>query len=270
MFGKLLKAEWRSSRRTVGILCAVILIAGLLAGLMGAWMLRLSVSDKPVPDLLQVSFVLLVMAAVITVPMACVASVFYALYRFYRSRFTEEGYLTYTLPVNNHQLMLSSILASVLEILLVLLAAALAVALCGGLTLSALPWEEVSEDFFATVSRYAGAMGQSLLENLPEILRGLGMMLLMALSQLIVLMLAVTIGSIAAKKHPVLMAFVVYYGIDILRLIVGILVINGSSRITGGLTMGAMDGTMDVISVITILGGYFAMYYLTSRKLNLS
>ena len=134
MFGKLLKAEWRSSRRTVGILCAVILIAGLLAGLMGAWMLRLSVSDKPVPDLLQVSFVLLVMAAVITVPMACVASVFYALYRFYRSRFTEEGYLTYTLPVNNHQLMLSSILASVLEILLVLLAAALAVALCGGLT----------------------------------------------------------------------------------------------------------------------------------------
>lgn len=267
MFGKLLKAEWRSSRRTVGILCAVILIAGLLVGLMGAWMMRLSVSNTTAPDFLQIIFVLLMMAAVVAVPMACVASVFYALYRFYRSRFTEEGYLTYTLPVNNHQLMLSSILASVLEILLVLLAAALAVALCGGLTLSALPWEEVSEDFFATVSRYAGAMGQSLLENLPEILRGLGMLLLMALSQLIMLMLAVTIGSIAAKKHPVLMAFVVYYGIDILRLIVGILVIAGSGRITGGL---AMDGTLDVISVITILGGYFAMYYLTSRKLNLS
>lgn len=267
MFGKLLKAEWRSSRRTVGILCAVILIAGLLVGLMGAWMMRLSVSNTTAPDFLQIIFVLLMMAAVVAVPMACVASVFYALYRFYRSRFTEEGYLTYTLPVNNHQLMLSSILASVLEILLVLLAAALAVALCGGLTLSALPWEEVSEDFFATVSRYAGAMGQALLENLPEILRVLGMMFLMALSQLIMLMLAVTIGSIAAKKHPVLMAFVVYYGIDILRLIVGILVINGSGRITGGL---AMDGTLDVISVITILGGYFAMYYLTSRKLNLS
>lgn len=267
MFGKLLKAEWRSSRRTVGILCAVILIAGLLVGLMGAWMMRLSVSNTTAPDFLQIIFVLLMMAAVVAVPMACVASVFYALYRFYRSRFTEEGYLTYTLPVNNHQLMLSSILASVLEILLVLLAAALAVALCGGLTLSALPWEEVSEDFFATVSRYAGAMGQAILENLPDILRGLGMLLLMALSQLIMLMLAVTIGSIAAKKHPVLMAFVVYYGIDILRLIVGILVIAGSGRITGGL---AMDGTLDVISVITILGGYFAMYYLTSRKLNLS
>lgn len=267
MFGKLLKAEWRSSRRTVGILCAVILIAGLLVGLMGAWMMRLSVSNTTAPDFLQIIFVLLMMAAVVAVPMACVASVFYALYRFYRSRFTEEGYLTYTLPVNNHQLMLSSILASVLEILLVLLAAALAVALCGGLTLSALPWEEVSEDFFATVSRYAGAMGQAILENLPDILRGLGMLLLMALSQLIMLMLAVTIGAIAAKKHPVLMAFVVYYGIDILRLIVGILVIAGSGRITGGL---AMDGTLDVISVITILGGYFAMYYLTSRKLNLS
>ena len=81
---------------------------------------------------------------------------------------------------------------------------------------------------------------------------------------------------LAAPLHPrctviflaqiQLSAFVVYYGIGILRGIVGILVIAGSDRITGGLAM----GTMDVISVITILGGYFAMYYLTSRKLNLS
>ena len=266
MFGKLLKAEWRASRRTVGILCAVVLIAGLLVGLMGAWMMRMSVSDKAAPEFLEITFVLFMMAAVIMVPLACVASVFYALYRFYRSRFAEEGYLTYTLPVGHHQLMLSSILASVVEILLVLLAAGLAVALCGGLILSALPWNQVGEAFFAEAGKTIACLWEEFVRYLPDILRVFWMLLLMALSQLIVLMLAVTIGSIAARKHPILMAFVVYYGINILQLIVGILVINGSSQITNGLTM----GTMDILSAITILGGYFAMYYLTSRKLNLT
>ena len=32
MFAKLLKYEWRSSRKTIATLCAVILISGLLIG----------------------------------------------------------------------------------------------------------------------------------------------------------------------------------------------------------------------------------------------
>ena len=43
MFAKLLKYEWRSSRKTIATLCAVILISGLLIGsgafafTMGVW-----------------------------------------------------------------------------------------------------------------------------------------------------------------------------------------------------------------------------------------
>ena len=33
MFGKLMKAEWRASRRVIGALCAVVLISGALLGL---------------------------------------------------------------------------------------------------------------------------------------------------------------------------------------------------------------------------------------------
>ena len=32
MFGKLIKAEWRASRRVVGLLCLAVLLAGLVLG----------------------------------------------------------------------------------------------------------------------------------------------------------------------------------------------------------------------------------------------
>ena len=129
MFGKLMKAEWRASRRVIGALCAVVLISGALLGLLGNLLLREENGSWQLPGFVNVLFSLLSMTAVLAVTLSLAASVFYVLWRYYRSRFTEEGYLTYTLPVNNHQLMLSSILASVLEMLLVALAAMAAVAL---------------------------------------------------------------------------------------------------------------------------------------------
>ena len=133
MFGKLMKAEWRASRRIIGALCAVVLISGALLGLMGNVLLWESSGSWQLPGFVNVLFSLLSMTAVLAVTLSLAASVFYVLWRYYRSRFTEEGYLTYTLPVNNHQLMLSSILASVLEMLLVALAAMAAVALAFGI-----------------------------------------------------------------------------------------------------------------------------------------
>ena len=36
MFGKLIKAEWRASRRVVGLLCLAVLLAGLVLGGIGS------------------------------------------------------------------------------------------------------------------------------------------------------------------------------------------------------------------------------------------
>ena len=114
MFTKLLKNEWRASRKTIGLLCAVILISGLLIG--SASLGLFYMAENTGSDALFVLLTILVVVCVVAVALSCAASVFYALWRFYRSRFTEEGYLTYTLPVNHHQLMLSGILVSVWDI----------------------------------------------------------------------------------------------------------------------------------------------------------
>ena len=139
MFGKLMKAEWRASRRVVGILCLAVLIAALVLGLVGCGLFMAETRSWNVHGTVEMIVALLCVAAVMVIAVAWAASIFYALWRFYRSRFTEEGYLTFTLPVNGHQLMLSSILASILEILAVLLATAVACVLDWGSALWAFP-----------------------------------------------------------------------------------------------------------------------------------
>lgn len=264
MFGKLMKAEWRASRRVIGALCAVVLISGALLGLMGNVLLWESSGSWQLPGFVNVLFSLLSMTAVLAVTLSLAASVFYVLWRYYRSRFTEEGYLTYTLPVSNHQLMLSSILASVLEMLLVALAAMAAVALAFGIFAAGLPWNEVDSTSWDLLWSKGGEVLDSLRPVVGDVLLVLLNMALMGLATLLTLMLAVTIGATAAKKHPILLAIAVYYGLSLVRMAACLNAANACT--SSGATLAALAG----INVVTILIAYFWMHYLTSRKLNLS
>lgn len=261
MFGKLMKAEWRASRRVIGALCAVVLISGALLGLLGNLLLRESSGSWQLPGFVNVLFSLLSVAAVLAVALSLAASVFYALWRYYRSRFTEEGYLTYTLPVNNHQLMLSSILASVLEILLVGLATVAAVAMAFGIFAAELPWNEV--DWGLVWSRFRELL--SLRPVAGDVLLVLLNMVLMFLATLLTLMLAVTIGATAAKKHPVLLAIAVYYGLSLVRM-AACLNAADAAYLSSGAALAALAG----VNAAATLIAYFWMYYLTSRRLNLN
>lgn len=261
MFGKLMKAEWRASRRVIGALCAVVLISGALLGLLGNLLLRESSGSWQLPGFVNVLFSLLSVAAVLAVALSLAASVFYALWRYYRSRFTEEGYLTYTLPVNNHQLMLSSILASVLEILLVGLATVAAVAMAFGIFAAELPWNEV--DWGLVWSRFRELL--SLRPVVGDVLLVLLNMVLMCLATLLTLMLAVTIGATAAKKHPVLLAIAVYYGLSLVRM-AACLNAADAAYLSSGAALAALAG----VNAAATLIAYFWMYYLTSRRLNLN
>ena len=262
MFGKLMKAEWRASRRVIGALCAVVLISGALLGLLGNLLLRESSGSWQLPGFVNVLFSLLSVAAVLAVALSLAASVFYALWRYYRSRFTEEGYLTYTLPVNNHQLMLSSILASVLEILLVGLATVAAVAMAFGIFAAELPWNEVD---WGLVWRRFEELLHGLHPVVGDVLLVLLNIVLMCLATLLTLMLAVTIGATAAKKHPVLLAIAVYYGLSLVRM-AAYLNAADAAYLSSGATLAALAG----VNAAAMLIAYFWMYYLTSRRLNLN
>ena len=285
MFAKLLKHEWRSTRGVIGMLCVIILVCGLTIGGIANFLMPYAVASGDVIQVEEtaiyveetnaadqvspyayIACMLLFMTAFAAVAICCAASVFVVIWRFYKSRFSDEGYLTFTLPVNHHQLLLSSILNSVIGIVLVFLAAAAAVVLSCILLLMAFPmdfWPEAA----AAVGRAFGTLMESMEGNWAIFWEIAGTMLLSGLHQIVVLMLAVTIGAMIAKKYKLLAAVGAYYLIGLVQVIVQMMVMANSVLSEN---VGTLFAGFNWIALLTILGGYWLMYYLTSRKLNLN
>ncbi len=285
MFAKLLKHEWRSTRGVIGMLCVIILVCGLIIGGIANFVLRCEVTSG---DMLQVGetaiyveetgaapqispFVVMVctllfMTAFMAVAICCAASVFVVIWRFYKSRFGDEGYLTFTLPVNHHQLLLSSILNSVIGIVLVFLAAAAAVVLSCILFMMGFPvdfWPEAA----GAVGRAFGTLMEAMERNWMIFWEILGTVLLSGLHEIVVLMLSVTIGAMIAKKYKLLAAVGAYYLIALAELMIRMVVMTNT--ILSENVVALFTG-FNWIALVTIVGGYWLMYFLTSRKLNLN
>ena len=93
MFAKLLKMEFRSTWNVLGILCLSLVGAGLLGGVA----IRYLVGASAPKEWLEVLCTLAITAAVLFFVVCGVAALIVQIVRFYRSRFTDEGYLTFTL-----------------------------------------------------------------------------------------------------------------------------------------------------------------------------
>ena len=280
MFTKLLKHEWRATRGVIGLLCVIILIAGLT---IGGVMCRILTADEVVmelnentvasetamSDMEEVICVLLIIAGVMAVAVCGAGSVFVVVYRFYKRCFTDEGYLTFTLPVNQHQILLSSFLNSVFGVFLVVLACFGAVMLAGGMFLLAL--NSTQEILWADVWLSWQDVWQQLVDSFRKNIGQFALLgfsgLVSALSELMLLMLAVTIGALVAKKHKILAAVGVYYGIGfVMSFVYSAFAFSTATTQEVNLLL-AMPG---IVGLALAVGGYFGMHWLITKKLNLA
>lgn len=274
MFAKLLKYEWRATRGFLGLLSLICLSAALVGGLSMRYLVWVSELDTQ-EDVAIVLSVLTMIFAFIAIVICCVAMELYAVWRFYKSRFTDEGYLTFTLPVTTHQILLSSFVNCLISMV-----CALAALMAGYLVLLLLGFSAL-DNFFPSLWEvmplamenlwrlFSGETGAFLAQLALGVVAGV-------LNSTVMMMLAVTIGSILAKKHKVLAAIGVYYGINmVMSLITSVLgVVLGLS------VYSSQSSSMDVLSsmmlmesglfLIVAVGGYFLMYALVHRKLNLT
>ena len=291
MFAKLLKHEWRATRGVIALLCVIILISGLTIGSAASFMLRAEsasgntimhydsrygstalpeeADDEGMSDSTMVLCVLLVMAGVIAIAVCTAASLFFVIYRFYKRCFTDEGYLTFTLPVNTHQFLLSSITNCIFCELLTFVAAAAAAAIIGGMFLLALnstqtivwadvwvSWEEVWQQLVDSFRKNAN---QFALAGFSGIVG--------AFSELILLMVAVTIGALIARKHKILAAVGVYYGISMAQsFAMSMIMLNA----TTSEDVNALLVSPGIMGLTLSVCGYFLMHWLISKKLNLA
>ncbi len=268
MFAKLLKHEWRSSRRVLGLLCITILTCGAMIGGSGFYLAwsgdRRAVGND---SILTMLFSLLLMAAIFAIGICCVGGAFYLIWRYYCSRFTDEGYLTFTLPVNHHQLLLSSILNTVWGCILLILAAGAAMVIAFALLLVAYNQEIIWADTFYAVRRLWPDLMASLRENWKVLVTLCVSGAVSGIATVVELMLAVTIGAMIAKRHKLLAAVGVLYGINLLQ---GALSLPQLIRFFEVESILDLLGYPCLMGSVTIAAGYFLMYWLSSRKLNLA
>jgi len=277
MFAKLLKHEWRATRGMLGILSLIALGASLLGGVTMCYLTYAGTHANVGNDTLEIISVLFMMAAMIAMAIVGVAAVVLYLGRFYKSRFTDEGYLTFTLPVSTHQNLLASLVNTVIGTVLI----TLVICACGALWL-AIAFAGV-KDFYQSLWQNFPELWergwQSLRELLGQIPGSIPVRMVLSaviggVSSLVMLMLAVTVGSIVAQKHKILAAVGVYYGIQVLINIITAFLLSAAATLSvGGDELAAMSGFLGRTALLTVglgIGGYFLMYWLVDRKLNLN
>lgn len=275
MFAKLLKHEWRSTREMLGILCLISLGASLLGGLTMCYLFYVSSHDGGGSEALKILSVLFMIAAMIALAVVGAAAVLVYMGRFYKSRFTDEGYLTFTLPVNTHQNLLASLVNTAVGMVLMTLVICacgvlwLAIAFAGVEDFYPTVWEhfpELWDEFWNLAQTHAGEIPWDV------VARGMLCALTGAINSLVMLMLAVTVGSLIAKKHKILAAVGVFYGIHVLISIATAFLMSATVALSGG-ALAAMSGYFGRTALLMTalsLGGYFLMYWLVDRKLNLN
>ena len=205
MLKKLLRYDFKSILRFWWI--AAVSTLGL--AVIGGWSLSIFENEKDFPEMLYVVASLAAIVAVLGGIAFAIMTVILLFSRFYKNFFTDEGYLTFTLPVKRSSLLNSKLIVSVLAVLatgLVIIVDIL-VAFCIAYYKEIFTiefWKVVGEaikEFFEMYGVY-GVI--SILEYIVSAVLTVVILVLFA-------MCCITIASIIAKKAKVITAIVIYY-----------------------------------------------------------
>ena len=281
MFSKLLKHEFKANFGLLGILSLCALGVGLLGGgiLNAAIYISENLSDNDVGLVGVTSLYSALMFVILALVIYAVAVQFINLYRFYKSRFTDEGYLTFTLPVNAHQIFLSALLHMLAWMVISSLVVLLAVALI--LLIGVVPHLDLLGGDFSDMEGIFGQMGDILqTEQGYDAYQVLTVVqtVFAPIYSLLLIMTSITLGCVLAKKHKILATVGMYYCISML---VGLLetiltlvptVLMMAEMYETGRYFTYMNITAGIslsLQVGIAVGGYFLSTYLMKHKLNL-
>ena len=284
MFSKLLKHEWKAN---VGLM-SILTLAVVGVGILGTIALRVLVNygdaitqSESVLVLLLFPLTTLVFVSYMGIAVYVAAVGFVLMYRFYKHKFTDEGYLTFTLPVKTNHIFLSSGLNMVIWTVIAFLVALLMYAmmlLCG--TAQEGLFNDDIVEAFSSLGIFIDGIGEEFTE-----LMGAGFVPLLILNVLVVplfssviAMTCVTLGAVVAKKHKILAIIGISYGVEMVLSIL-LSVVTYLPLFIAAIIDPSMESPMLYITLTLILtfllqagitvGGYFLSTGLMKNKLNL-
>lgn len=286
MLRKLMKHEWKGTSK-VGCLLLIVILGvtffGWLAFQTPMWQALADDSSYSRVTPLDILSIVTLMLYVFMLVGVTYGMLIYLGVHFYRTMYTDEGYLTHTLPVTKHKLLVSKILISGIWYLIIAIAVVASVfGLMAALFGAVMPddvwsqmWKEIAENWDEIVRVLKTELGIDLVWWLVFIILST---IISPFCTIIILFGAISIGQLFTK-HRVLMAIVSYIGITILSMIIGSVVqsvtsVNAFNDMMNELT--AVNRYMNVTSVSGIIQSvviaavlYIVSYLIINKKLNM-
>lgn len=278
MLGKLIKHEWKSTNKVGGLMLGAMLLITFFGWLAFQTPMWRSISEGGGGfSWLDIFGAFTLVMYVILLIVVNYGIVIYLGVHFYKTMYTDEGYLLHTLPVTKHQILGSKILVGSLWVLIIALSMYLSIFILGvSMVWAILPDSYTFADFFGeflkAVDDLFRLVGLELGINFQAwFIRGAVMILVSPFVSVTTLFGAVSIGQLASK-HRVMMAILCYIGI-----MMGESILNSIARsvvtVTYLSSFGAYLDTNTIInSILKLLVAvalYFVSWYVTSNKLNM-
>ncbi len=294
MFGRALKYDMKAVWKLWWVIA--VSVGGLT--LISSLVLRfvISTADKIEHASALLSFVwgaaiLFLFVAVLAIFSSSIGTVILVLVRFYKNFFTDEGYLTFTLPVSRAKLFLAKItnamiwtfLHSVLITLCVMLAMLIAPPATDGAIINPIVYKSIGEVLKLI---FTDIPFEAVLWTLLYMFEAILIVFASSLISICLFHMCITIGSIVAKKAKVIAGIGIYYGVNIVFstiisilgniLTLGLLggfveIITGIESTRGILVIIALIGLLVFAMLATVaVAIYFATLDMIKNKLNLT
>lgn len=215
MLGKLIKYENRNVKKALLPLALGIILVSILGTIMLKISLFTSENFEPgsvIATVLLTGSSLMLGFSILAIISAIFVAFFLIYQRYYRSMFTDEGYLTFTLPVKPNQILFSKILVGVIWAIIT------AISTFIGITIFVL--FGTSTDFINTavideiLSVFKTAFNMGLVSGIDVavfITEFVITILLQTIASFTLVFLSLTIGCQIAKKHKIIASIVFFF-----------------------------------------------------------
>ena len=252
MFAKLLKHEFRTSAKSLALFSIVLLASCALFFILSMILYTSdAMQDNRIWSVFSNSLLIFGILSLVAYGF-CVVFIPYS--QFYKSKFTDQGYLTFTLPVNTHQILLTSILNTILW------------ALIGIVVLLICTLLLYSPSYIASQEYIDYNSDSSVFKfDILDFLYGTSSLIY----ALILPYLSITLGSLVAKKRKMGTAFLIGYGINMVITILGSILMVCINTPDATTYTSLYYGIYIGIYLLIGIGGYFLMHHLIDKKLNI-
>lgn len=275
MFCKLLKHEWKDNSKLLWILTACVagiaVLATVLMRIFFPMLLQMEESENlfffamPVLALFLVAYFSILAYSIVVH--------YVMLFRFYKNRFTDRGYLMFTLPVKTHY---HFTVPAVHMLLWSLLSLLVTVACASLLMFVGFDWntitggEDVIREIFSIFEIFfsdsfaTGYLATLIVTGIVDLV-----------SSIVIPMACVSVASVIAKKHKILVSIGLIYGVSmvmgIIQYVISMIPMMMLFAGTGNdeVTMILVQVCSWIMPVILTVVGYVLSVKLMKKKLNL-